>query len=114
MENFTKSDLKPGMVVEYRNGDRRIILETEKELILSGNYGCSVLSSYSQNLLKIGSNLNLDIVKVYFIKDSKSLESILNLSNLKLIWERKETVELTLQQIADKFNVPVENIKIKD
>jgi hypothetical protein len=32
---------------------------------------------------------------------------------LKLLWERKKEVELTMDEIAKKFGVPVENLKIK-
>jgi hypothetical protein len=30
-----------------------------------------------------------------------------------LIWERKEFVEITMDQIAEKFGIPVEQLKIK-
>lgn len=32
-----KSDLKPGMVVEYANGERRLVIEFNNKLVLLGN-----------------------------------------------------------------------------
>lgn len=32
----------------------------------------------------------------------------------KLVWKRDDKVELTLQEIADKFNIPVDKLRIKE
>jgi hypothetical protein len=38
---------------------------------------------------------------------------MLNGSFLKLLWERQKEVELTMDEIAEKFGIPVKNLKIK-
>lgn len=35
------------------------------------------------------------------------------IDNLELLWERNKVTELTMKEIADKFNIPVEQIRIK-
>ena len=36
-----------------------------------------------------------------------------NAENRKLLFKRQEKTELTMQEIADKFNIPVDQLKIK-
>ena len=85
---FTKSDLKNGMVVEYRNGMK--FLYMYEQLIGKDIY--SNIALYKDNLLNL-SNLSkskLDIVKVYDVnwENVHFLEDIFN--NLVTIWERTE------------------------
>ena len=64
-----KSDLKSGMIVEFRNGMQDIVMLnpdcTGKELIsLVGGY--LRLDNYNEDLTyMIASNVNWDIIKVY-------------------------------------------------
>lgn len=55
-----------------------------------------------------GFSKNLDIVKVRRSKWDNPLDP-----DKKTIWEETKEVELTLQQIADKFEIDVDSLKIK-
>lgn len=79
---MTKEDLKDGMIVEYRIGEKRLYannkLYGEKFQIQFENFD----KSY-QNDLKTKSGIkNFDIMKVYDNENS-------------LLWERKEEIKLT-------------------
>lgn len=114
MKEFKKSDLKPGMVVEYDDGRRRIVLKDSNDnlFLASDNCICSLIS-FNNNLIN-ERHSDLTINKIYEIDSICNIDCILEGEYLKLIWERPQTVELTLQEIAEKFNVPVETIRIKE
>lgn len=111
-KEFTKADLKDGMVVEYRNGERRIVVGE----VLYGLDGFTSLKTHCNDLTY--SNSVLDIVKVYAQK-STSLNSLFKYPG-KIIWERNEepvTKDVSLEELnailkekfpdIDKFNLPI-------
>lgn len=116
--SFTKSDLKTGMVVEYRNGSRRLVLRDYQgtgEDILIGS-GWRSLNDYTEDLADSDDDKDYDIMKVYvainycdtlYLLDSKCCKC-------RVVWERKEIKEVTLEQIAEKFGVPVDQLRIKN
>lgn len=61
-KTFTKADLKDGMIVENREGNRRLVLVSKNTLI--GGDGWSSLNEYNDDLTS-GGFMNLDIMKVY-------------------------------------------------
>ena len=84
-----KQELKNGMIVENREGDRYIVVND----LLFGLDSFNLLENYNDDLTLFSFN-NLYIVKVYEI-ESPSIELSLNkvlkdTSRLKLLWERKE------------------------
>lgn len=87
MKEFTKSDLKDGMVVEYRNGNLRIKVGEG----LYGLDGGINLSNCNENFIDGCGYSELEIIAVYesdiFNTD---IFKILKKENLKLIWKRKE------------------------
>ena len=89
-----KSDLKNGMIVEYRNGFRRLVVNDE----LIGDDGHLSLTEYNDDLKINELYRNLDIIKVYKYKLGWSFNRLLDDDNLELIWERKE-YELTKREI---------------
>jgi hypothetical protein len=108
INNMKKSDLKVGMLVEYRDGQRRMIMPYG--LVDQTGIKCHTLESYYEDLKHAFDDKVLDIVKVYDVL----LEGFdFECRHRKLLWERKETVELTLEEIADKFGVDVDKLKIK-
>ena len=116
MKEFTRADLKPGMVVEYRNGARRLVVSINGFLHLysTDTYVTHIVNAYNDNLTYIFNNNKQDIVKVYEIVKLSSLSCMLtSIDCLKLIWERNEPVEYTMQEIADKLGIPVEQLRIK-
>lgn len=107
MKNFSKEDLKPGMVVEYKSGERRLVVEINGELSLISNGMFAELNTFNNDLTHDRTNIN--IVAVYKTKPS-SLSTMLETTDL--IWKRPEEVTLTMQEIANKFGIPVEQLKI--
>ncbi len=61
-KQFTKSDLKDGDIVTYKNGSRRTVIANN--LINNGGYISKSLSSYTNELKDIITGTDLDIVKV--------------------------------------------------
>lgn len=86
-----KSDLKNGMVVEYKSGKRRLYLDGllfDENLTERGQ-----IDSYNEFLIIEGNYSNLNIVKVF--KDYRALKSTdkENAEQDLLLWEREEEIE---------------------
>ena len=96
-KEFAKADLKDGMVVEYRDGDRRLVID--KYLI--GKKAHYELSTYNENLED--GYPGLTIMKVFKIRQRAILERILDDDNLELIWERKEPKKMTVEEMRKKL-----------
>ena len=105
-----KSDLKPGMVVEYASGDKRLVVTINDELCLIGENSFAEMGSFNDDLTCNG-NPDINIVKVYQPEEAASLNTLLKCGDC--IWERPKETVLTMQEIADKFGIPVEQIRIK-
>ena len=105
VDNFTKSDLKNGMIVELRNGNRYMVVGTD----LLGLNGYMGLCSYNKDLLKYDSTStdpDWDIVKVY--KNIYHLD--LKKANC-IVWEREEVKEVTMAEVEEKFGCRVKIVK---
>lgn len=105
--------LEPGMVIEYKNGKKRLVVQINNEYILMGPDGYTTLASY-ENDLTHKSLEALDIDKIFAIRTPCSLtfNNILDesLTHLVLVWERR--INISLQEIANKFNIKVNQINI--
>lgn len=97
-KEFTKSDLKNGMVIEYANGKRRLVLND----FLTGKDGYYYLRYYKENL-KDKSDPDRDIVRVFKINTATTLDYIFHTDQLELIWERKETKHMTSEEMRQKL-----------
>lgn len=118
---FTKKDLKTGMVVKTRNNT--MFLVVDDKLIATAGFG--LLIEYNDDLTVIDqpdSNIQsgFDIMEVYDEVNcwgwgfARALSFVEKKDWGKLIWKRKEIKEVTMQEIANKFGIPVENLRIKD
>lgn len=98
-KNFTKSDLKDGMVVEYNDNSfgKRLVVGD----FLIGEDGYADLGDYNENLKNVVSDL--EIVRVYKIKCMGKISSIMYDVNLELIWERKEPKKMTVEEMRQKI-----------
>ena len=98
-KNFTKSDLKDGMVVEYNDNcfGKRLVIGG----FLTGEDGYVDLGDYNENLKNVVSDL--EIVRVYKIKCMGNISSIMHDDNLELIWERTETKKMTVEEMKQKL-----------
>lgn len=105
-----KLDLKSGMVVEYANGEKRLVVTINAELFLISRASFAEVRSFNEDLTCNG-DPKMNIVKVYQPKGAASLSTLLQCDNC--IWERPKEIVLSMQEIADKFGIPVEQLKIK-
>ena len=105
-KQFTKADLKPGMVVENCDGTRYLFVNDKfanvNEWSDSKRYNDDLTHSVYDNL---------HIVKVY-ISTGYTLDTMLSNRSLTLIWERKEPVkEMTVAEIEKQLG---HKVKIVD
>lgn len=105
-----KSDLRPGMVVEYANSEKRLVVTINAELYLISRASFADVKSFNEDMT-CNSDPKLSIAKVYQPKEAASLSTLLQCNNC--IWIRPKETVLTMQEIADKFGIPVEQLKIK-
>lgn len=98
-KEFTKADLKDGMVVEYQDKTfgRRLVAGD----YLIGGDGYSELNNYADNL--INNNANLEIVKIYKIRYGCCFNDLMEDKNLKLIWERSKPKKMTTEEMRQKL-----------
>lgn len=98
-KEFTKVDLKSGMVVEYNDNyfGKRLVIGG----FLIGEDGYADLGDYNENLKNVASGL--EIVRVYKIKCMEKISSIMHDGNLELIWERKEPKKMTVEEMRKKL-----------
>jgi hypothetical protein len=84
---FTKSDLKTGVhFVKDREGTFAAVFKNA----FCGNGGFVRLSSFSDELVNIKGNPEMDIVEVYETFENRSMTSYLKGLGLRRVWERTE------------------------
>src|SRR5574344_472211 len=114
--NMRKSDFKSGMSVKLRNGQIGFIVDVFGEKIIQyENTWYNLDKEYNQDLRLITTNCDeWDIMEVYRILnyDCVIRKNLCKPENL--IWKRKEVTELTMQEIADKFGVSINDLRIKE
>ena len=101
-KEFTKADLKDGMVVEERRGAIGVVL---KDRILYED-GWNSLDDYSDDLREIKyKKTEYDIVKVFTVKCEKlaCIGDIFKDENLELIWQRTETKRMKAEEMRQKL-----------
>ena len=119
-KQFSKDDLKAGMWVELRNGNKYLILTD----VNTTYYGQQKLVGIRDCGFMIGSNLNndlthkdspnFDIMKVWGSVVTSNTYNFVDLQS-DLIWERKEEpikTKLTLEQLAEKAGYNIDEIEI--
>lgn len=97
-KEFTKADLKDGMVVKHRNGDKRMVVNEA----LIGEDGYSDRNCFREDLTDRYFK-DLDIVGVYAIQEYSNFADMLSDYNLELIWERKEPKKMTVKEMKQKL-----------
>lgn len=100
-----KDYLKPGYGVEYDDGDRCLLTQDAH-----GNvFGIEIGKATHWDALH-----HLEyIIAVYQINKPTNLHASINWTDLTKVWEKPKEIELTMQQIADKFGIDVNQLKIK-
>lgn len=99
-KEFTKADLRDGMVVEQRDGDMYLVLAG----MVVRKRGYNRIGDYDDDL-KCAGYTGGDIVKVYRITPGSlgCIEEVFVKSNLELIWERKEPKKMTVEEMRKKL-----------
>ena len=97
-KEFTKADLKDGMVVKHRNGDKKMVVNEA----LIGENGYSDRNCFREDLTHRYFK-DLDIVGVYAIQEYNNFADMLSDYNLELIWERKEPKKMTVEEMRKKL-----------
>ncbi len=97
-KEFTKADLKDGMVVKHRNGDKRMVISEA----LIGENGYADQNCFREDLTHRYFK-DLDIVGVYAIQEYSNFADMLSDYNLELIWERKEPKKMTVEEMRQKL-----------
>lgn len=95
-----KSDLKSGMVVEYRDGRRRLVIwmEEMKKLVFVGGDGWTGEGSYNDDLTS-QNYPELDIVKVYQLVKGFRFGEMMDVGQGELIWSREDdSKEITAEE----------------
>ena len=108
-KEFTKTDLKSGMVIEYNDKTfgRRLVAGD----YLIGEDGYTELNNYDNNL--INNDAKMEIVKIYNIRHGRKFNNLMENDNLELIWEREETKEMTIEEMKQKLEeLTGKNIKV--
>jgi hypothetical protein len=101
--SFTKADLKDGMVVEYCDGSRRMVVNGK---VLG--FDCFMpLDNWNEDLINNDSD-RYTIVKVY-ISTQYSLNRYFDDEYLTLIWEREKPIKkMTVAEIEKELGYKVE------
>lgn len=99
-KEFTKADLRDGMVVEQRDGSMYLVLAGTAV----GKGERNSIVGYTDGLKWAGYKGG-DIVKVYRITPGslRCIEDVFIKGNLELIWERKEPKKMTVEEMKQKL-----------
>lgn len=115
-KEFTKGDLEVGMVIRVSNG-----IKKEWGLYIGGYfafnmYGFLDLRDFDykmQNNLK-GNYQYIDAIGEPYAERCRKLPDLLNESNIKIIWQRKETERMTAEEMAAKlYELTGKEIEVK-
>lgn len=97
-----REDIKSGMLVEYR-GELCLVVGSTSGLCLCGiNHWCPLDDAEMWRITKVYDRTHP--------RDARKLE----IGDRQLVWEGKPVVELTLEEIADRLFIPVDQLRIKD
>lgn len=111
-KELTKEDLKTGMIIEYRDKSRGMIIG---DTIVEPNTFLSMYTFCDDLKCSDSRYPNNDIMKVYEGKENKSFRNMLFHPG-KLIWQRYETKEISMDEamkiIAE--HIGTKDFKIKD
>lgn len=106
--NFTKSDLKDGMVVEYRDGGRALVLGDW----LFDETSCLLIENFNDNFENCYDGKN-SVDKVY-TSNAHSLSEYFDNNMLKLIWKRNPVKKMTIAEIEKELGYKIEIVSDKE
>ena len=106
--------LQPGLIVRTRNNDRFILIKGTDTVFLSGKNAWISMSNIKEDLIN-EFNSDYDIMEIYQSNLGFNADFYLDtdIAYKVTVWKREETVELTLDEIANKFGIDIKQLKIK-
>lgn len=110
---FGKSGLKTGMRVRYRNGEERIVLKNDDEMVFTSFDGVHTSErDYKEDLTHRIGFAEFDIMEV--LKPRALHQALEQDCELISIWKcEEEPIEITIEEIAELKGVSPERIRIK-
>lgn len=106
-EEDNKMELKEGMIIECRNGEKFLLRIIHNDLIASNEedwFGLKYDKNFIDELFP-----DFDIMKIYK-SDTNILRKLFDDNCLTCIWERKEPKKMTLEEISEALGYEVEVI----
>ena len=111
---MTKDELRVGYLVEFRNGERRIVMpcdDPDIPIVLTSNYGeWSYLGVYTDNLTSTIAK-KFDIVKVFGLSWSTCRTLSFDTYTRDIIWKRKDKKKMTIAEIEAALGYEVEIVR---
>lgn len=108
-DDFRREDLKDGMVVEYRDGRRRMFMGEH----FVGVSGYTSAATHRDDLTWV--DHDIDVMRVYERPDINTFQRMLENPG-KLIWERKdipEVIEISAEEAQEKLKDQYGGAKVK-
>ena len=111
---FTLSDLKPCMVVEYRDGELGIVAESRRGLVFNGD-GWLMVDEYEDNLTAKGkAGSTFDIMRVYGFSKNEHRANEISTKGRELLFKREEPKpkrKMTVAEICKELGEEIEIVK---
>ena len=101
---MTKSELKPGYVVRYRDGNLRMVMPLENELILVEMVfedPCYSTLTYHNEDLTCRHCPSCDIMEVYGFSNSRWYVWTFEENDRELLWQRNKKKKYTYAQLRE-------------
>lgn len=98
---MTRSDIKPGDILVNQDGNKYYVVLTSDGKLHIMSTTVFIVSSA------------LEIVMNEDLSTNKQFNTIIEIRNHQGLTLWKKPIELTMQEIADKFGIPVEQLRIK-
>lgn len=109
-KEMKKSDLKNGMIVEIRDEEFYMYLETDNFKVFAQECGHLRFDDYEEDLTNSDGDEDYDIIAIYEPKEPYQAKEECWDEATK-IWERKETKELTVAQLEELLGHKVKIVK---
>ena len=118
-----KSDLKTGMVVETRYGEKYLVMlnpDYKNMELINFKGGYMPLYYYNNELIfteqsVLGFDVGFDVVKVYSVGWTiRDLLTDKECMEFKLIWERNEPKEMTIEEIEKELGYKIKIVGDED
>lgn len=118
---MTLNDLKNFDILTLRNGKQFFVynnlfinIKEDAYILYKNSYNSNLLNdSYTERDIMKVERLDVELRCLYLDVAMKQYLKKTSDFRYKTVYKRVETTELTMQQIADKFGIPVETLKIK-